>query len=348
LRALADYTHGRGLMFGLWCEIEALGAQAKLAEQHPELVATRDGTPLGYVCLGCPDAREWAFRTLERLVHEYDCDWIKLDFNLDPGAGCDRTDHGHGAGDGLYAHYRGYYAVLDRVREQYPRVVLENCSSGGLRVDPEIVRHTHLSFLSDPDWPEHNLQVFWGATTILAPEVCLHWSWSQTLPTQGRAGFDPRDPALTSEHLDYVIRTALLGAAGFSLRLPDVPPWVRERIRDHVRCYDRDMSRFILEAELHRLTDQPDRESAGDRWCAFQYSLPAEHMLVVFRLPGAEPRPPLHMRGLNPEERYRLTSVPNGESEERRGRDLMEEGLALDLPERGSTVILIQQENMPA
>lgn len=34
------------------------------------------------------------------------------------------------------------------------------------------MRQNHDVFLSDPDWPEHNLQLFWGANTMLAPNVC--------------------------------------------------------------------------------------------------------------------------------------------------------------------------------
>ena len=163
------------MAFGLWCEIEAIGKSAHLADTHPEISATRDGEPLGYVCLGSAAGQQWALATLERLISEYHCDWIKLDFNLDPGAGCNRRDHGHGAGDGLYAHYQGYYALLTAIRSRYPHVVLENCSSGGLRIDLGLARHTHMAFLSDPDWPEHSLQCFWGASLILAPAALLHW-----------------------------------------------------------------------------------------------------------------------------------------------------------------------------
>jgi alpha-galactosidase len=170
IRALADHAHARGLRFGLWCEIEALGPKATLASRRPDFPATRDGEPLGYVCLANPAAWQWAFETLDRLVREFGTDWIKLDFNLDPGLGCDRTDHGHGPGDGLFEHYRGYYRLLDRIRETHPHVVLENCSSGGLRIDLGIMRHTHLTFLSDPDWPEHGLQLLWGGDDDAAAE----------------------------------------------------------------------------------------------------------------------------------------------------------------------------------
>ena len=43
-----------------------------------------------------------------------------------------------GKGDGLYAHYLGYYQLLDEIHRKYPDVVIENCASGGLRMDIEM------------------------------------------------------------------------------------------------------------------------------------------------------------------------------------------------------------------
>lgn len=204
LRVISDDVHARGMKFGLWCEVEAVGPKAEIAERHPELLATRDGEPLGYVCLGNPAARAHLYATLARLITEHGLDWIKLDFNLDPGAGCDRTDHGHGAGDGLYEHYSGYYDLLERVRRDFPEVVLESCSSGGLRIDLGLLRRTDMTFLSDPDWPVHDLQLFWGASTFLAPDAILHWSfgdWVHKTPPPEQT-FSPHDPNLTREKLD--------------------------------------------------------------------------------------------------------------------------------------------------
>lgn len=346
LAPLAEFTRAHGMAFGLWCEIEGLGRRARLAESHPEMPAQRDGAPLGYVCLGNPAAEHWAYATLSRLILDTGCEWVKLDFNVDPGAGCNRTDHGHGAGDGLLAHYRAYYRVLDRLRARFPDVVLENCSSGGLRIDLEMLRHTHLTFLSDPDWPVHDLQLFWGASTMLAPDACLHWSFSEwrapDRPPQQT--FDPRDAALRPHQLDTYTRIAMLGAMGLSQKLPDLPAWVRDRLAHHIRVYQQHVRRFVREADLFRLTDQPRRDGSGDRWCAFQYSLPdrSEHLLYIFRLPGAEPSRAIRLAALQPDRVYAVEAVEGERIGSLRGRDLMDAGLRFDaLPEEGSALLRV-------
>lgn len=348
IRPISDWAHAHAMQFGLWCEIEGLGKRAMLNVEHPDFAAARDGKPLGYVCFGNPAAQEWAYQVLCRLISEYHCDWIKLDFNVDPEAGCNRSEHGHGKGDGLFEHYQGYYRLLDRLRQAFPNVLLENCSSGGLRIDLGMLRHTHLTFLTDPDWPVHSLQVFWGASTMLAPNACLHWSFSEWrgenhIPQQF---FDPHDARLTPYQLDYYTRIAMLGSFGLSQKLPELPGWVASRLAYHIKVYREQVRRFILDADLYRLTDQPQRDGRGERWCAFQYSLPAEnqHLLFVFRLPGAGQARPMRLLGLVPEWDYSVSGF-DGEIEFiKSGQELIEAGLLFDaLPTEGSVILKLQR-----
>lgn len=349
IRPLSDRAHAKNVAFGLWCEIEGLGANAQLARDHPDYVAMRDGERLGYVCFGNPQVQEWAFRTLSRLIHEYNCDWIKLDFNLDPQAGCSRMDHGHQAGDGLLAHYEGYYKTIERVRKAFPEVILENCSSGGLRIDLGIMRQTYITYLSDPDWPLHDLQIFWGASTMLATDVLLHWGFCDWQLTQHpQQTFDPHSPQLTQTKLDYYTRISMLGIFGFSQKLPDLPEWVAERWKFQIQLYKDTIRRFVKEADLFRLTDQPKRNGRGERWCAFQYSMPdrLEHLLFIFRLPGARKAKSIQMLGLQPDRLYSIKGFEGEFQASRTGQELMESGLSFpDLEEEGSVLLKISEKS---
>ncbi len=139
----------------------------------------------------------------------------------------------------------------------------------------------------------------------------------------------------------------MLGAFGYSQKLPDLPEWVTDRLTDHARVYKDLVRRFVRHADLHRLTAQPKREGLGDRWAAFQYALPGgehgeEHLLFVFRLHGGEPERTLHLQSLTPERLYRLSWQDKQTAEQRSGADLMQDGIRFrDLPEASSEIIHI-------
>ncbi|NJN80962.1 MAG: alpha-galactosidase [Caldilineaceae bacterium] len=347
LRPVGDHVHAHGMKFGIWCEIEGLGSDAQVAHDHPDFVAERDGQRLGYICFGNPRAQEWAYATLSRLITAYGADWIKIDFNLDPGAGCNRTDHGHGPGDGLYEHYIGYYHTLERIRRDFPEVVLENCSSGGLRIDLGMMRRTYMTFLSDPDWPVHDLQIFWGASTMLAPDVLLHWTFShwRNLNPPPYQNFDPHDPSLTRKQWDYYSRISMLGLYGLSQKLPDLPDWLAQRAIENNAIYKDHVRRFVQEADLYRLTDQPLRNGEGERWAAFQYALPdrSEHLLFVFRLPGAEQARSIRLQELEPSRMYTVAGLEGEWHQRLSGRAIMEEGIHFStLDEEDSALLHIR------
>ncbi|WP_123040415.1 alpha-galactosidase [Cohnella candidum] len=348
IAALSDYVHAKGMKFGIWCEIEALGVKADVNTTRPELPAKRDGSPLGYICLGNPEAQDWAFGVLERLIVEYKAEWLKLDFNLDPCAGCNRTDHGHGEGDGLYEHYKGYYELLKRLRAKYPEVYLENCSSGGLRIDLGLARHTHGAFLSDPDFTRHHLQLFWGATMMLHPSACFHFTWSQNVVHYAsNVDKDPIKPDMARHKFDHIIRANMLNGFGVSYRLPELPDWAEARLGELIAFFKGTMRRFVGQADMHRLTDQTERWGGGDSWNAYLYVMEGaeEAMLCAFRLAGGEAERRIRLTGLDASATYAISWTDSGRVMEESGRALMEEGLLFEgLEEESSDVLLLRKK----
>lgn len=302
LAALGAAIRERGPRAGIWFEGEAVGAKATLRREHPELLALTDeprdssygvGTVsldaddpsfLGYLCLGAPAARDFVASALDRLVEEVGAEWIKLDFNVDPDSGCTRTDHGHGEGDGLLRHYEGLYSVLDAFRERHPEVVLEACSSGGLRIDLGLARHVHCMFLSDPDYTEHALQVLWAVSLMLPPVGMLHWSWSQW-----RGDHEPSKldfAALGRDAFDTILRAAMLHRFGISMRLPELSEDQLAAIHQHVSLFNDTLAPFVRDGNLHRLTAQPLRAGEGERAPAFELVLGERSIVAAFVLPG--------------------------------------------------------------
>lgn len=330
LTALGDAIRDAGVEAGIWIEAEAVGRSSQLRRNHPELLAqvvegTRpdpsyrhmtvsvdadDPTFLGYVCLGSEAGREHVLRSMDDLIQATGARWIKLDFNIDPDAGCTRTDHGHGAGDGLFRHYEGLYAALDEVRRRHPGLLLESCSSGGLRIDLGLARHVHAFFLSDPDYTEHHLQVLWGARRVLPPSGILHWSWSQW-----RGDYPPSQldwAALDADAFDTMLRSAMLHRFGVSLRLPELRDDLLERLRTHVVLFTDVVAPFVRDGVLRPLTGSPERGGFGERSPSIALVHGDRQLVATFVLDGGARPAAVTPRGLDAARAYRVTDLATG------------------------------------
>ena len=358
LASLGESVRERGTAMGIWIEAEAVGVDAELNRLRPEILARREDDPpafpidasdpgwLGYVCMGSPAGRDHVRASIERLLDRTGARWIKLDFNLDPGAGCSRTDHGHDAGDGLYEHYRGLYAVLDAVRSSRPELLVESCSSGGLRIDLGILSHLHCSFLSDPDWTEFQLQLLWGASQMLPALAILHFSESQWRTYHPLQNYEPDEQGLPA--FDTAMRAVLLHRFAVSYKLRGFSPELRARLAEHVAVYREHAAPLIADrAVISPLTAQPLREGHGERFPAFQLGGADRALVAAFRLHGADGSTVLRPRALDPDAHYDVVLLgPDADASDlpsagrARGADLMMEGLHLKANSPASSWLL--------
>lgn len=332
---LADRTRALGIEFGIWIEAEAVGPGATVAADRRDLLALdRDDTPLGYVCLGSPAGRRHVHDHVDGLITTTGARWIKWDFNLDPGHGCCRDDHGHGADDGLRQHYLGLYEVLDRLRAAHPDVILEACSSGGLRIDAGLAAHVDGFFLSDPDWTEHHLACLWGAAQLLPPRQILHWPQSEWRGEHRFQKIDYSGTLLTLDRFDSTIRAAMLHRFGVSMRLTQMRPQLRERLGQLLATYRARILPLLADGVLVPLTAQPLREERGHRQPAFQLSSGADHVIAAFRLPPQVEWDPVRPTALDPGADYEVVDLdgPDGSATVLSGSVLLADGLTVTGP----------------
>ena len=349
LEALGQSIRDAGALPGMWIEAEAVGAHSLLRAAHPEAMAHTvqgrradpsyrvqtesldpdDHTFLGYVCMGSAAGRDHVLESMSTLITTTGARWIKLDFNIDPDAGCTRTDHGHGGGDGLLRHYEGLYAVLDEVRTRHPDIMLESCSSGGLRIDLGLARHVHGFFLSDPDYTEHHLEVLWGVRHLLPPVGILHWSWSQW-----RSGYEAsqRDwQAITADEFDTTLRAAMVHRFGVSLRLPELRPDLFERLRLHVALFQRELAPLVRDGVLLPLTATPERGGFGERAPVIQLVHPDGRIVVAAFVIDSGVRPSVvRPRGLDAAANYTVTDLATDAVQSSTGAELLEHGITLE------------------
>ena len=325
---LADYVHAKGLKFGLWVEIENLGDQSEMYAQRPGWCLQRDGQPVTVanrrqLDFSRPDVRAWARGEMDRLVRDHRLDWVKIDYNVDVGEAFDAPD-GTRPGHLLYRHVQGYYAWLDELRAAYPRLIVENCSSGGLRFDLGLLAHTHTTWISDRTLPKPSLQLAYGATLEFTPQVCNHWM----------VGDEENGAVNLSQPpgwWDFMFRVPMNGQFGVSSRVFDWSADLRRRAADNIALYKR-LRPLIVAGDCYHLTPPPAHDNP-EGWMALQYTgeKRLRSILMAYRLGKSEPRQTFKLRGLADNQLYRLTQ--DGQSKaELTGLQLAREGVPVNLP----------------
>lgn len=296
LEELAAHVRRRGMKFGLWVEIENAGILSEQFKTHGDWCLNYNGAPAVnwdrcQLDFGRAEVRHRMRQTIDRLMQLHALDWIKIDYNINVGERFDPAEFGR-SGRRLYDHIQGYYSWLDELRAAYPHLIIENCSSGGLRFDTGIMAHAHTSWISDAVDPASSLQLRYGCTVQFAPELCNHWIVGDTDKGEIKSESPPG-------WWDFMFRVAMNGQFGISGRIWDWSDAVRARAAENVRLYKR-IRGTIADADVYHLTPPPDRNRPKD-WMALQYVSPDQRrsVLLAYRLPGGSPERAFRLQGLN-------------------------------------------------
>lgn len=150
LKATADAIRERGLIPGLWFEMETAGSQSAAFRLGRHFI-TRDGIPITvrerrFWDFNDPEAIRFLTEKVIDLLESCGFGYLKVDYNETAGIGCDHPDS---PGEGLRVQTEGTYRFFERIRERLPNLVIENCSSGGHRLEPSMLARTAMSSFSD-------------------------------------------------------------------------------------------------------------------------------------------------------------------------------------------------------
>jgi len=137
LQKVLDYIVAKGMKPGLWLELERMNKNCRPAKEWPdECFFCRHGRRVLENNSLQPDfrhplVRAYADEAIDRLVGQMGVRFIKMDYNMDIGPGTEINADSFG--DGLQQHQQAYLDWLDKVLERHPDLIMENCSSGGMR-----------------------------------------------------------------------------------------------------------------------------------------------------------------------------------------------------------------------
>ncbi|WP_243741330.1 glycoside hydrolase family 36 protein [Streptomyces sp. 8K308] len=284
IHEVLDRIRSHGMTPGLWLEPEVIGVRSPLADSlPPEAFFRRDGVRIRehgryQLDLRHPAAVAHLDRTVDRIVGEWGVGYLKLDYNISVPPGTD-TGGTTSPGAGLLGHARAYRAWLGSLVDRYPDLVLENCASGGMRMDGAMLGVAQLQSTSDQQDFLRYPPIAAAAPTAVPPEQGAVWAYAQ--------------PEFGADENAFVLAGALLGRIHLSGHLNRMSKEQLALVRDALGAYRE------IRPDLPRAVPFWPLGLPGwtDDWLALGLAAGETRYLSVWRR-GGEPEATLPLPGL--------------------------------------------------
>ncbi|MFA6244555.1 MAG: alpha-galactosidase, partial [Candidatus Hydrogenedentales bacterium] len=309
LKPIGDAAHAAGLGYLLWFEPERVAPGTKIATTQPQYVLSKKGDGSGLYNLSDLEARQWLLEYIDKQVTEAQINWFRCDFNIQPLRYWRASDKEDRQGITENHYIEGLYWMWDELRARHPGLVIDNCASGGRRIDLETCMrglplwHSDLQCSGKPAPAADQLQ-----------NAGL-WRW---IPFHGCGNF-ALEPS-------YEFRSAMTGGnivgplcVGNSETFDETV--VPENITRTV-AISKKMRPYLL-GDFYPLFPH---DAGEDRWFGYQFHRPEEEdgMIVVFRREkSAESTKTVSVNGLHAWGEYAVSFEDSSET-----KTLPEEELA--------------------
>ncbi len=150
LKPVNDMIKSYGLIPGIWFEMENV-APLSAVYGNTEHLLKRGGVPISVSGHRFLDMRDkWCVDYLDekviKLLSECGYGYLKIDYNENIGMGCDGAES---LGEGLRQYALASQDYFRHIGERLPELVIENCASGGHRLEPSTMELCSMASFSD-------------------------------------------------------------------------------------------------------------------------------------------------------------------------------------------------------
>ncbi len=146
LKPVSDAAHRVGTKFLLWFEPERVSTGSQIYNDHPEWLTGHPKSTRKLLNLGNKDALIWLTNHVSDLIRKEGIDIYRQDFNMNPYPYWEKSDQPQRIGISEIRHIEGLYAFWDSLLIRFPNLIIDNCASGGRRIDIETISR------SSPFW----------------------------------------------------------------------------------------------------------------------------------------------------------------------------------------------------
>ena len=285
LKFVLDQVRQAGMIPGLWLEPEVAGAKSVLAKRSDNWFLIRHGKRVlknsRYMLdFRNPEVRAYLDQMIARLVKEYGVGYIKMDYNVDTLQGTELNADSFG--QGLLEHNRAHLAWLEGIVNRYPDLTIENCGSGGGRMDYAMLSRLQLQSMTDQENYLKLPAILVGASACVLPEQLAIWAYPL-------ANAD-------ADHASFNMVTAMICRIHQSGRLDSLSSAVATQVSEGIRVYKDVLRKHIPQAVPFYPLGLPDVTNS-EAPIALGMRSPEQVLVGLWRINGpADVKVPLPIR----------------------------------------------------
>lgn len=306
LKRLVDEVNAMGLKFGIWIEPEMVNEDSELFRAHPDWRFSLSGRKPGalrqqYVLdLTRDEVWDGVYSQIHDTLSSANIVYVKWDMNrylADVGSmlrepGCQ--------GQLLHRYVLAVYRMQERLLEDFPNLLLENCSSGGARFDAGMLFYSPQIWTSDDTDAIERLTIQEG-TALVFPMSTMgaHVSVCPNQQTGRDVSFNTR------------AKVAMAGTFGYELDVRNMDPEEKALIPEQVELF-RKIHPVVREGDYYRIASFRENH-LSDCWMVVTKDRSLAYMtyVQVLALPN-RPGVRVRLQGLDPEATYEVSCDYDG------------------------------------
>lgn len=316
LKPISDAAHKVGAKFMVWFEPERVIKESKWGEELPEWMLDAQGTDAYLYDLGNPEALKWLCQYIGDFMEQNGIDYYRQDFNMRIDNYWEENDKPGRRGIREIRHIEGLYAFWDYILTRFPEAIVDNCASGGRRIDFETMKRSAPLWRTDYHYGE---PVGYQSHTF------------------GLNFFLPQTGTGVEKNDRFTFRSSLGTSVVYNWKITDASSSILEMQKCQKEFAD---VRPYFYEDYYPLT--PIEDMTSDKiWMAYQLHRPSDQsgFIVGFRRQEAQEKEiQVKLAGLMPDKTYQLVNYDTQEAHTLTGKELAK-GLTLLLENPRSSLL---------
>ena len=310
MKPISDELVPNGKEFLLWFEPERAMRETDWVEEHEDYMLFGPGASFYLYDLSNNEAADYLIDYMDGKIKEYGMTWYRQDFNCEPYTRWINNDEDNRKGMTEINYITNLYRFLNTLRERNPGLMIDNCASGGKRIDIEMMKIS--APLWRTDYPVNGQSS--NTEAIRSQNAYLNY-WVPISAT-----------GASTEGMDdsYEFRSVMANGMTISASWSN-SNWINTMLAQYKRC------RALMDGDYYMLANPEDYKTANS---SIMYYKPetGEGYLLAFRpAKSDETTMTVALKGLDPDAEYSVENVDTGDVVTGTGKILMENGLVLTM-----------------